>query len=178
MRRTRKGSTAPWPTNVRISASSVREKGLPNLQPFLVRNVAQAAPGRKVPSPIVSDRDDSITVSNVSKVYRVFPLLPWKAPTQTEALRDVSFRCPRESITCLLGPNGSGKTTMIKIPAGRGPSAALDCPRRPSTALGITASGERSFYWRLTGRQNLDFFAALHTSEMTTFSRSRSHLVP
>jgi ABC-2 type transport system ATP-binding protein len=120
----------------------------------------------------VSSCDDSISVSNVSKVYRVPPLLPWKSPTQTEALRDVSFRCPKDQITCLLGPNGSGKTTLIKILAGlvmpdkgdatvHGVSCA-GAERRPSAALGVAASGERSFYWRLTGRQNLDFFAALH----------------
>lgn len=109
---------------------------------------------------------------NVSKVYRVPPLLPWKAPTQTEALRDVSFRCPKDRVTCLLGPNGSGKTTIIKILAGlvmpdtgsaviHGISRA-STERAPSAALGVAASGERSFYWRLTGRQNLDFFASLH----------------
>jgi ABC-2 type transport system ATP-binding protein len=120
----------------------------------------------------VSERDDAIAVSHVSKVYRVPPLLPWKAPARTEALRDVSFHCPGREITCLLGPNGSGKTTLIKILAGlvlpdQGSAIVhgvqpLGARRGPSPGPGVVVSGERSFYWRLTGRQNLDFFAALH----------------
>ncbi len=72
---------------------------------------------------------------------------------------------------CLLGPNGAGKTTLIKILAtlvlpdgGRARVEGFDVERDPGRvkkAIGLAVGDERSFYWRLTGRQNLMFFAAL-----------------
>ncbi len=73
---------------------------------------------------------------------------------------------------CLLGPNGAGKTTLIKILAtlvlpdgGLARVAGSDVQRDPGRvkeAIGLAVGDERSFYWRLTGRQNLAFFAALN----------------
>ena len=34
--------------------------------------------------------------------------------------------------------------------------------RRVRERIGLVNGEERSFYWRLTGRQNLEFFAALY----------------
>jgi len=72
---------------------------------------------------------------------------------------------------CLLGPNGAGKTTLIKVLAtlvlpdgGRARVGGFDVEREPArvkAALGLAIGDERSFFWRLTGRQNLLFFAAL-----------------
>jgi len=71
-----------------------------------------------------------------------------------------------------LGPNGAGKTTIIKILAGivlpeKGDALVLgESVSQAKVAfrnrIGLLTSNERSFYWRLTGRQNLDFFAALY----------------
>ncbi len=90
----------------------------------------------------------------------------------TEALRGVSFSCPPKKISCLLGPNGAGKTTIIKILAGlvlpdAGEALVLGLPlskvtSRIRTRIGLATPNERSFYWRLTGYQNLDFYAALY----------------
>jgi len=70
------------------------------------------------------------------------------------------------------GPNGAGKTTIIKIPAGlilheQGSISMLGVPlQRFSLDLrswvGLLTSNDRSFYWRLTGRQNIDFFATMY----------------
>jgi len=87
-------------------------------------------------------------------------------------LDDLSFRLPGGSITALVGPIGAGKTTLLKVLAGLIPVsrgtvtvAGLDLasesqPIRART--GYVSSEERSFYWRLNGRQNLDFFASLY----------------
>ena len=75
----------------------------------------------------------------------------------------------------LLGPNGAGKTTFIKILAtliepDRG-KVVVDghdvrqSPSRVRRIIGLVNTNERSFYWRLTGRQNLDFFASLYGHE-------------
>jgi len=72
----------------------------------------------------------------------------------------------------LLGPNGAGKTTTMKMLAtlliptsgtirvlGIDP---LGRPREVRARLGAMLSGERSLYWKLTGRENLEYFAALY----------------
>jgi ABC-2 type transport system permease protein len=71
----------------------------------------------------------------------------------------------------LLGPNGAGKTTLVKMLAtlveptgGAAEVCGYNLLRATAikAAIGLVTTDERSFYWRLTGRQNLDFFAALH----------------
>ena len=72
----------------------------------------------------------------------------------------------------LLGPNGAGKTTTMKMLAtlliptsgtirvlGIDPLAR---PRDVRARLGAMLSGERSLYWKLTARENLEYFAALY----------------
>jgi ABC-2 type transport system permease protein len=71
----------------------------------------------------------------------------------------------------LLGPNGAGKTTLIKMLATLiAPSAGSAIVNGHDLANGqairrlisLVDSEGRSFYWRLTARQNLEFFGALY----------------
>jgi ABC-2 type transport system ATP-binding protein len=115
---------------------------------------------------------DAISFNAVTKIYRIPSILPWQAAKKIEALNNASFACPRGGISCLLGPNGAGKTTIIKILAGLvahdGGSIRLsgmpydDTVRHGAVKIGVMASNDRSFYWRLTGRQNLVFFSSLY----------------
>jgi len=115
---------------------------------------------------------NAISIQNLSKVYRIPSVLPWRKSRHVAALSEVQFDCPAEKITCLLGPNGAGKTTIIKILAGivlpeKGDALVLgESISQGKVAfhnrIGLLTTNERSFYWRLTGRQNLDFFAALY----------------
>ena len=114
----------------------------------------------------------AISVINISKVYRIPSVLPWRRSRLTEALWNVNFSCPQEKISCLLGPNGAGKTTIIKILAGlvlpdNGDAVILGASLSETSPsflprIGVATPNERSFYWRLTGRQNLDFYSALY----------------
>jgi ABC-2 type transport system ATP-binding protein len=114
----------------------------------------------------------AIQLSGISKIFRVPSALPWKPGRTTHALRDLSLSCPAGKITCLLGPNGAGKTTVIKILAGlirpdRGTAEILGRPlerydQKIQSRIGLGLTNERSLYWRLTGQQNLEFFASLH----------------
>jgi ABC-2 type transport system ATP-binding protein len=89
------------------------------------------------------------------------------------ALKGISFSIPRGGIVGLLGPNGAGKTTLLKIlstliEVDKGSVFVLgDDVTRDSMKIrgriGLVTSDERSFYWRLTGRQNLKFFATLYS---------------
>jgi ABC-2 type transport system ATP-binding protein len=88
------------------------------------------------------------------------------------ALDGLDLEVGRGRVSCLLGPNGAGKTTLLKVLAtlvlpdgGRALVEGRDVVREPGrakAAVGLAVGDERSFYWRLTGRQNLEFFAALY----------------
>lgn len=95
-----------------------------------------------------------------------------EARSLKNAVDGVTLQIGEGEVFGLLGPNGAGKTTLIKmlctllIPSsGRASVGGYDVMRegkRVREKIGLVASDERSFYWRLTGRQNLRFFAALH----------------
>jgi ABC-2 type transport system ATP-binding protein len=117
----------------------------------------------------------AIAVEHVSKRYRDWRLFRRRrdaARSGTAALTDVSFAIGQGETVGLLGPNGAGKTTLLKIIAtllyvssGRVLIHGRDVQDDPLAArrlIGLVTSDERSFYWRLTGRQNLTFFAALY----------------
>ncbi|MGH2377520.1 MAG: ABC transporter ATP-binding protein [Candidatus Limnocylindria bacterium] len=72
----------------------------------------------------------------------------------------------------VLGPNGAGKTTTLKMlstllepTSGEAYVLGIDVRERPREVrarLGAMLSGERSLYWKLTARENLEYFAALY----------------
>jgi ABC-2 type transport system ATP-binding protein len=86
-------------------------------------------------------------------------------------LRGVEMGIREGEIFSLLGPNGAGKTTLLKIfcclvlpDAGRALIGGYDTrdENRVKAVLGLVHTDERSFYWRLSGRENLRFFARLY----------------
>ena len=91
---------------------------------------------------------------------------------EKRALDNVSFSVRQSEIHALLGPNGAGKTTLLRIltgllhadsgtvrTAGFDPTAN---PRRLRQQVGLVPSGDRTFYYRLSGLENLVFFARLY----------------
>jgi ABC-2 type transport system ATP-binding protein len=72
----------------------------------------------------------------------------------------------------LLGPNGAGKTTIFKILStlvlpddGSAIVTGLDVVRHAAAvrrAIAVVPPEERSLHWRLSARENLQLFAALH----------------
>jgi len=111
----------------------------------------------------------SIKINNINKTFYKPTILFWKKNNKIHALKNVSFYCPEQKISCILGPNGAGKTTIIKILSGLiiQDSGEIDffkhrLIKNKKNNIGLMTSNERSFYWRLTGRQNLNFFAELY----------------
>jgi ABC-2 type transport system ATP-binding protein len=118
---------------------------------------------------------NTIELHNITKTFIdrcLGSILLRKKPKTVEALRGVSLKILPGEIFGLLGPNGAGKTTLIKILAtlilpdsGSGSICGFDLFRQSHhirRLIGLVNTNERSFYWRLTGRQNLAFFAALN----------------
>ncbi len=91
--------------------------------------------------------------------------------TPVTAVSAIHLSLPAGELFGLLGPNGAGKTTLVKMlctliqpTAGRARVAGHELTEAGAirAAVGLVVSDERSFFWRLSARQNLEFFAALH----------------
>jgi len=89
---------------------------------------------------------------------------------EIEAVRDVTFTAPDGSITGLLGPNGAGKTTTLRVistlmkPSGGAVSVdGIDARDRLAVRLRMgMLSDARGLYARLTARENIAYYGALH----------------
>jgi ABC-2 type transport system ATP-binding protein len=96
---------------------------------------------------------------------------PFNGP-KTRVLDGLDLNVASGEVVGILGANGAGKTTLLKVLAtlvrpngGEAFVKGFDVvvQEREARAVCSYAFGEeRSFYWRLTGRQNLEFFAALN----------------
>ena len=118
---------------------------------------------------------DRVVFESVRKVFRHRPaLFNWMGRErggETVALEELSFSAATGQVLVLLGPNGSGKTTALKLIStillpDTGSVRVDGCDtvkhaRRVRHQVGIAVATERSFFPRLSARENLDFFAAL-----------------
>ncbi len=106
------------------------------------------------------------------RTSREILLNPFKKKWTILVLDDVNFKVEKGEVFCLVGPNGSGKTTLIKIlsglilpTSGKADIFGYDVVRDENKVkgfIGLVTSDERSFFWRLSGRENLLFFASLY----------------
>ncbi|TMC50269.1 MAG: ABC transporter ATP-binding protein [Chloroflexi bacterium] len=95
-----------------------------------------------------------------------------RGTTEKLAVDGVDLRVEAGRIFGLIGPNGAGKSTLVSMIATLMRPTAGEAwvmghnvvreARQARMSLSLNASaGERGFYWRLNGYQNLEFFAAL-----------------
>jgi len=107
---------------------------------------------------------NAIELQGIHKIFK-----PHKRPI-VNALTDVDLTVATGDAVALTGHNGAGKTTLLKICAtvitpnqGTGKVCGFPFKKHHDIRkhIGLLAADERSFYWRLTGRQNLHFFGAL-----------------
>lgn len=104
-----------------------------------------------------------IVTKNLAKIYR--------KNGRILANANISITINKGEIFSLLGPNGAGKTTLIKILAtlviptsGTAKVNGYDILKEENKvrrSIGLSTGRERSFYFRLTAKQNLEFFGSL-----------------
>lgn len=88
------------------------------------------------------------------------------------AVDGVNLQVRKGELFGLVGPNRAGKTTLLKLlstlilpTTGKASVNGYDILKEDEkvrASIGLVTEGERSFYWRLTGRQNLRFFVSLY----------------
>ena len=120
----------------------------------------------------------------LQKRFVVSGWIPGRPKTTIAALRGASLTVAHGTIHGVMGPNGSGKTTLLRIlatlvlaDAGQAAVGGYDVDREaPSVRglIGLSTGEERSLYWRLTARQNLEFAAALHRLRRPDVAISRA----
>ncbi|WP_338728794.1 ABC transporter ATP-binding protein [Haladaptatus sp. DJG-WS-42] len=111
------------------------------------------------------DERPVVAVSGLSKVFSR------RGKQPVTAVDDVSFAVGQGSVVGLLGPNGAGKTTTIKAILGLvtptsgsirvGGVDVQTNPREVYRNVSAVLEGSRNIYWRLSPRQNVDFFTSL-----------------
>ena len=98
----------------------------------------------------------------------------------------LSFEVGAGEVVGLLGPNGAGKTTLMKMLCNlilptKGEifinrySMSYDY-EKIKLMTSLVTGDERSFYWRLTGRQNMEFFAVLYNLPPASFKKKINDL--
>lgn len=95
-----------------------------------------------------------------------------KEPKQLfTAVDGINLHIKQGEVFGLLGPNGAGKSTTIRMlctllepTSGTAIVNGYDIRNQANQvrqSLGTVLAGERSIYWKLSGRENLEYFAAL-----------------
>jgi ABC-2 type transport system ATP-binding protein len=141
------------------------------------------AESRDAPATLVVDRVNHVYAPPRGLQRR---LIRTASTTDVRALTDVSMVCRPGEVVGLVGPNGAGKTTLLKIMstlleptsgsvtvAGYDTSTHAHDVRR---VLGLVLSDDRALYWRMTGRQNLEFFGMMQGLSRAE-SRKRADLL-
>jgi ABC-2 type transport system ATP-binding protein len=121
------------------------------------------------------NRNFAVEARQLSRDYvsnRRSHVLGKKSTTVIRALDRVDFEIQDGELFGLLGPNGAGKTTTVKIlctllepTGGRAFVKGYDVVKQGECVrkiVNMVAGGERMLYYRLTGRENLKYFADLY----------------
>jgi ABC-2 type transport system ATP-binding protein len=119
---------------------------------------------------VISVRDVTMRFPIVKR-YREWVFSPFSRRKSHTALRHATLEIQAGDRIALMGPNGAGKTTLLKLVGGLlfptegeifvNGSSTLANNAAARKSVGFVFNEERSFYWRLSGLQNLEFFGAL-----------------
>lgn len=115
---------------------------------------------------------NAIEVQNLRRVYHTTLGVLRRKTKDVVAVDGIDFAVAPGELFGLVGPNGAGKTTTVKMlttlllpTAGTAHVLGYDVARQPEAVrgrIGFIFGGERGLYWRLSGQDNLRYFASLY----------------
>ena len=115
---------------------------------------------------------NAIEVTHLRRTFKSYVGVIKRTAKEVVGVDDISFSVEDGELFGLLGPNGAGKTTTIKmlttllIPtAGSASIRGMDVVKQAQDVrkrIGFIFGGERGLYWRLSGVDNLRYFASLY----------------
>ena len=116
---------------------------------------------------------NAIEVSHLRRTFKSTIGVIKRTTKEIVAVDDVTFEIQEGELFGLLGPNGAGKTTTVKmlttllIPtSGSASVKGFDVVAQAEEVrkrIGFIFGGERGLYWRLSGIDNLRYFASLYS---------------
>jgi ABC-2 type transport system ATP-binding protein len=130
---------------------------------------------------------NAIAVSHLRRTFKSNIGVIRRTTREIVAVDDVSFEIQEGELFGLLGPNGAGKTTTVKmlttllIPTGGSASVkGFDVVNQADEVrkrIGFIFGGERGLYWRLSGIDNLRYFASLYSIDPDVTKKRISYLL-
>lgn len=130
----------------------------------------------------------AIVTDQLTRVFREPPRLFRRSTVPaTVALDRLSFQVETGECVALVGPNGAGKSTLLRVlstavlpTSGTARILEHDVAVDASDVrrlVGVMVGDDRSFFWRLSGLENLIFFAELQGLTTTVAKRRASELL-
>jgi ABC-2 type transport system ATP-binding protein len=135
------------------------------------------------------DNSEEVAVK-VEHLHKVFHSIRgfWKQQKHpVVAVEDISFTINKGELFGMVGPNGAGKTTTVKMlstlllpTSGTAEIFGMDIQRdtgkiRPR--IGFTLGGNKGLYGRLSGLDNLRYFAELYRIDLGTINKRIGELL-
>lgn len=130
-----------------------------------------------------------ILMNEVTKIYETKHRLRWLCTEKkaVHAVKSLTLSIAPGEIIGLLGLNGAGKTTTIRMlstllepTSGHIEVDGMSMNKNRQAIqqkVNMIAGGERMLYWRLTGRENLQYFGKLYGMSSTHIEREATRLL-
>lgn len=120
-----------------------------------------------------------IELSNIYKDFDVYNALGFRKSSSLSILRNINCKILHTDSIGIIGKNGSGKSTLLKLIFGailpdKGTIAIEGKPITEEDTINRFAflgNNDRSFFWRLTVNENLEYFRGVYNQQETTITK-------